>query len=144
MSMSMHRFPVSSARLLVPGYKDFQNPELIVRLEGIGNYTLLHLGKLTRPLIINRGRPPLLSNDQPLMVSKTLKYFERQLPGFIRVSKSTLINPSYISQVLKVNNRIMYVLLLDGTRIEVSRRRIDDTLEKLRIYENVAGVRTGG
>ncbi|HEX9957233.1 MAG TPA: LytTR family DNA-binding domain-containing protein [Fibrella sp.] len=104
-----------SNRLLIPGYKNFQNPESIIRLEGSGNYTIIHLRRESRPL----------------MVSQTLKYFEDQLPGFIRVSKSSLINPMFVERPIHFDTKTVHLLLKDGTSIAISRRRIVDTINRL-------------
>ncbi len=105
----------SAALLRIPGYRHIQDPELIGWFEGSGNYTLVYL---------KGGR-------RPLMVSQTLKYFERHLPGFIRVSKSSVVNPTYIQTVIQQSTQTMYLKLLDETTIIVPRRRILDTLARL-------------
>ena len=101
--------------LLIPGYRHLQDPALIGRLAGSGNYTLIYLN----------------DTRHPLMVSQTLKYFERHLPGFIRVSKSALVNPVCIQQVVQVDAKTMHLKLRDGLTIVVPRRRIVDTLARL-------------
>ena len=101
--------------LRIPGYRHLQDPQLIGWLEGSGNYTNIHL----------KG------NLKPLMASQTLKYFELHLPGFVRVSKSSVVNPSYIQRVIKVDAKTMYLELMDGITIAVPRRRILHTLARL-------------
>ena len=101
--------------LRIPGYRHIQDTQPIIWLEGSGNYTLIYL-KDTR---------------QPLMASQTLKYFEYQLPGFIRVSKSALINPVYIRKIVKQDAKLMHLELRDDLTIVVPRRRIVDTLARL-------------
>lgn len=101
--------------LLIPGYRHIQNAQLIIRMEGNGNYTVIHLRE----------------NPKPLMVSQTLKYFETQLPDFIRVSKSSLINPNAVDRIISLNAKTMYLQLTDSVRIAVSRRRIMDIKSKL-------------
>ncbi|GAB4018891.1 hypothetical protein GCM10028773_20140 [Spirosoma koreense] len=81
---------------------------LIVRLEGNGNYTVVHFG----------------DSQKPVLVSQTLKYFESRLPTFIRVSKSTLINPEKITQITRLNAKTLYIQLSDRVIILVSRRRV--------------------
>jgi two-component system LytT family response regulator len=111
----MNNQPLQDNPVLIPGYRHFQDTHLMMRLEGDGNYTLIHLS----------GR------SHPLLVSQTLKYFELQLPFFIRASKSSLINPAYIDTVVKQDSKTMHLRLTDGARIPVSRRRIIDTEAKL-------------
>jgi len=101
--------------LRIPGYRKIQDAQLIIRLEGNGNYTIIHLkGQL-----------------KPLLVSQTLKYFEFQLPDFIRVSKSSIINPAYIKKVIQEDPKTMSLELADGVIILVSRRRVTGTLSRL-------------
>lgn len=74
------------------------------------------------------------SNRQPLLISKTLKQNEELLGDqqFIRPHKSHLININYISQYVKTDGG--YILLTDGTKIPVARRKremISEFLVKL-------------
>lgn len=104
--------------LRIPGYSHVQDTQLITRLEGSGNYTIVHL-----------------RNDlKPLLVSQTLKRFERLLPDFIRISKSDLVNPSYVQRVMQKDAKVMYVQLIKGPRLLVSRRRIGTTLAQLDLW----------
>ena len=99
----------------IPGYKRVQDPRSIMWLEGTGNYTYIHLA----------------SHGHPLLVSMTLKYFEDMLPRFLRVSKSSLVNPLYIDEIVKLTPKALQLLLKDGTTISVSRRRISETIALL-------------
>ena len=101
--------------LSIPAHRPIQDTQLIVRLEGAGNYTIIHL----------------LGNPKPLLVSQTLKRFETQLPHFIRVSKSSLVNPTHIQRIIKEVDKSVWLLLADGVRIAVARRRTLDTLARL-------------
>lgn len=105
--------------LQIPGYRTMQNDALVIRLAGSNNYTFVFLE----------------GNSQPLLTSKPLKYFELQLPHFIRVSKSSLVNPAYIDKVSRSTARSLTLHLKDGTPITVSRRRSADTLRKVREYQ---------
>lgn len=101
--------------LRIPGYRHLQNRQHISRLEGIGNYTLIHV-----------------SNDpKPLMVSQTLKRFEQHFPNFLRISKSVLVNPRYVERVIKENSKVLHLELNNGLCLLVSRRRIPETLARL-------------
>lgn len=101
---------------LLPGYRHIRNAQLIVRLEGDGNYTNVYLD----------------ADPTPLLVSRTLKWFEDQLPTFIRLSKSTLVNPGYIEQIKKTDPKTVYLRLSDGHQLLVARRRIGETLSRLK------------
>ena len=67
------------------------------------------------------------------MVAQTLKYFEHHLPGFLRVSKSALVNPVYIQKIVQADVKLMPLELVDGLTIVVPRRRIVDTLARLEV-----------
>jgi two-component system LytT family response regulator len=94
-------------RLAVPSSEGvfFFTLDEILRLEADKNYTAIHLiGK------------------RPFLASKTLKHFDEMLGefNFIRTHKSHLVNPKYIKQVTHNNQ---FLLLSDGSRIEISRRK---------------------
>jgi two-component system LytT family response regulator len=87
----------------------------ILRLEADSSYTRIYL-----------------SNRVPFVASKTLKHFEEMLGefGFIRTHKSHLVNPRFVSRITNDNE---FVLLKDGTRVEVSRRKKDEVLQQLKV-----------
>ena len=111
---------IKDFRLAVPSSEGvfFFTLDEILRLEADKNYTAIHL----------IGKRPFLS-------SKTLKHFDEMLNefDFIRTHKSHLVNPRYIKQVTHNNQ---YVLLADGTRIEISRRKKETVQEYLRQRQN--------
>ncbi|WP_420148113.1 LytTR family DNA-binding domain-containing protein [Spirosoma sp.] len=100
----------------IPGCPRPVSLTTIIRLQGDGNYTRLHLQTHTRPLL----------------VAKSLKWFEELLPGFVRVHKSDLINPSFVQMLDYHNAKTLEVRLPDKQIIKVSRRRIDPVLIKLK------------
>ena len=102
--------------VLIPGYRDPQNTRRMIRLEGNGNYTIIHF----------------VDSSKFLMVAQTLRYFEEQIPDFIRVNKSALVNPTYIEDVTRAGSKIMFLRLTDGVELLVSRRRINDVTMKLK------------
>lgn len=109
--------PVSQTLpLQIPGYRHIQDPQLLIWLKGSGNYTLIYLKGLRHPL----------------MVAQTLKYFEHHLASFIRVSKSSLVNPGYIRKIVQGDANIIHLELVDGMTIVVPRRRTVDTLARLK------------
>lgn len=87
----------------------------ILRLEADRSYTHIHLVK-----------------KRPFIASKTLKHFEEMLEefNFIRTHKSHLVNPQHITRVTSDND---YLLLTDGSRVEVSRRKKDEVLQQLKL-----------
>ena len=87
----------------------------ILRLEADRSYTHIHLVK-----------------KRPFIASKTLKHFEEMLEEFhfIRTHKSHLVNPQHITRVTSDNN---YLLLTDGSKVEVSRRKKDEVMQQLKL-----------
>jgi len=80
----------------------------IIRLQAQSNYTQIYVK----------------DRSKPILVSKTLKSYVEQLDNnhFIRAHQSHLINRDYIDHIL--TSREKYVVLKDGSRIKVSRRRV--------------------
>ena len=86
----------------------------IIRCEAEGNYSRI-----------------CLINNQSLLITKTLKYFEELLTdkSFFRIHKSHLINLYHVRQYLKRKQH--WVAMTDGKRIEVSLRKKKDLLQLL-------------
>jgi two-component system, LytTR family, response regulator len=86
----------------------------IMHLEGHSNYTLFYF-----------------ANGKTLLVSKTMKdYIDNLDEHFVRIHKKFVINLRYLIQFdLKEE---MCVLLKDGKRITISRRRKKEFIEKTR------------
>lgn len=86
----------------------------ILWLEADRSYTIFHLEK-----------------RKPFIASKNLKYFEVTLDnmGFLRPHKSSLVNRKHI---VSVSPDYQYLVLQDGSEVEVSRRKKDEILEQLR------------
>lgn len=92
------RLPDFTGKVFIPLHE-------IIRLEGQRNYTKF-----------------FLSNDNQILVAKTLKCFENlHLADFVRVSRSCIINTSYLTPFKGECLR-----LKDGYEVPVSRRRIKD------------------
>jgi two-component system, LytTR family, response regulator len=87
----------------------------IVRCEAEGSYTYFY---------INSGKK--------FMVSASLKHYEDLLPesDFIRVHHHHLINMNHVTRFLKQDGG--YAIMSDGAQIEVSRRKKDNFLERLK------------
>jgi DNA-binding LytR/AlgR family response regulator len=73
------------------------------------------------------------SNRPTYLVTQTLKWFDEQLPSFVRIHKSALINPLYVIGFEQEISRAAQVLLRTGHRLPVSRRRIDAVRTELGI-----------
>lgn len=80
--------------------------ENIIRCEASGNYTSFHL-----------------KNEKPLLVTKTLKDFDKTLSPhrFLRVHQSHLINSGQIKEFVKTDGG--YLVMQDGAKIPVSVRK---------------------
>lgn len=70
-----------------------------------------------------------LTDGRRIMVSKTIKYFEEVLDEdrFYRVHRSNIINLKYIDKYVKGEGG--YVVMKQGARVPVSRRRKDSFLQ---------------
>jgi len=65
-----------------------------------------------------------LADQEPLLCRKTLKQWERSLPGkdFLRIHRSTIINTRFIQRVTKRADGGFKVILFQGECFSVSRR----------------------
>jgi two-component system LytT family response regulator len=86
----------------------------VVRCESDNNYTMFYL-----------------NNKEKILISKTLKEYETMLEGntFYRVHKSHLVNLSYV--VKYVPGEGGYLILEDGSHVDVSRRKKEGLLKIL-------------
>ena len=111
---AFHRIALSSAEELV-----LLKIEQILRLEADGNYTSFYT----------------YSNEK-IVVSKTIKEYENILPKgiFFRVHQSHIVNTNFIVKILKEDGG--YVIMEDGTRVPVSRRR-KEALIKLLMHKSL-------
>jgi two-component system LytT family response regulator len=104
-------------RLAVPSSEGvfFFTINEILRLEADRNYTVIHL-----------------KDKRPFVASKTLKHFEEMLEQFkfIRTHKSHLVNPDHI---VRISNNNEFIIISDGSRVEISRRKKDEVQQHLNI-----------
>ncbi len=100
--------PTSTELLLI-------NTDDIIRIEASNNYSHFYF-----------------TNRPKLIVSKTLKDFEEQLVSnnFFRIHQSHLINLLHVESVQTLDGG--YVLLKQGHKVPISRRRKADFLQKLK------------
>ncbi|RYF69380.1 MAG: LytTR family transcriptional regulator, partial [Cytophagaceae bacterium] len=103
----------------IPRNKPLPRPELIIRLEADGCYTTIYYKNQPRPALISR----------------TLLYFQRELPHFLRINKSALINPAYVVTVVREDKK-RYVRLTDETLVLIARRRTEETVATLKILSH--------
>ncbi len=76
----------------------------IMRCKALNNYTRFYF-----------------TNERPMLVCRTLRYFEEQLTtaDFIRIHRGEMINKNFIANI----NRSGMHWLTDGSRLTISRRR---------------------
>lgn len=91
----------------------------IIRLEAEGCYTKV-----------------IFKDGKNTIISRTLKDFEDTLPKekFFRIHKSHLINLKYIKEYSKIGGN--YVTMTDGSRIEISRRKAPEFIQKIKTALN--------
>jgi two-component system LytT family response regulator len=91
------------------------NTEDIIRIEADNNYSLFYF-----------------TNRPKILISKTLKDFEDQLTGnnFFRIHQSHLINLLHVESVQTLDGD--FVLLKQGHKAEISRRRKAEFLARLK------------
>lgn len=76
-----------------------------------------------------------LSNNAKITVSRILKEYEELLSdfNFLRVHNSCLINLAHVSKYIKGDGG--YVIMADGSTVEVSRRKKNELLSKLSMVQ---------
>ena len=89
----------------------YLNPEEIIRLEADRAYTVIY------------------TNEKEYLASKNLKEFEIILTGemFFRAHNSHLINLNHVKKFIREDG--FFVLMSDGSKVEISRRRKEEFLE---------------
>jgi two-component system LytT family response regulator len=104
-------------KLCIPSLKGFQVIESkdIIYCEANSNYTSIHL--LDKPAIL--ASKPLLEYENLLVDS-----------GFIRVHKSFLVNLDQIKEYVKGEGGSL--ILSNGAEVEVSRRRKEELLQRMK------------
>jgi CheY-like chemotaxis protein len=93
-----------------------EHPSLIAYFSGASNYTWLQF-----------------RNGERRLLSKSLTYFEEQLPSFVRIHKTALVNPTCVVDIEAPPRPKMagLVRMHDGTELPVSRRRWEDVARLL-------------
>ncbi|MEP7252903.1 MAG: LytTR family DNA-binding domain-containing protein [Ginsengibacter sp.] len=96
-------------------------PRDIIRCEGMSNYTKFYF-----------------SNHHSITTSKTIKEYEEILlpHKFIRIHKSHLINAAFVKGYTSHNSNLV---MIDGSQVEISRRRKKEVLQELGIKNREAG-----
>ncbi|WP_316794582.1 LytTR family DNA-binding domain-containing protein [Pedobacter frigoris] len=89
----------------------------IIHIEADSNYSIFYL-----------------ANGDKITVSKVLKEYEEILPDnqFVRIHKSSIVNLNYLKEYNSKNG--LEVILKNGGKLAVSRRRASDFADKVRAY----------
>ena len=100
---------------------DKQRIELdaIVWLEGDWNYTRIYQ-----------------QNQSANLSAYTLKWYERQLAGFVRIRKDAIVNPRHVCGLESISSRPrrLRIILSNGEQLEVTRRRQPQVRQQLKSY----------
>jgi two-component system LytT family response regulator len=106
-------------KLTLPNGQGYMVVDLteIISIEADSNYCIFHL-----------------ADREKITVSKILKDYEELLPAnqFIRIHKSSIINLDHLKEYNSRNG--LEVILSDGQKIAVSRRRTSDFLDRIKSY----------
>jgi two-component system LytT family response regulator len=109
-------FQLSQQKMAFPTFTGltFASPRDIIRLEAKGSYTMIYLG-----------------DKKQIMVTRNIKDYESLLPEgiFYRIHKSHIINLQKIQKYQK--GRGGYIVMEDGSSIEVASRRREEFLQRL-------------
>ncbi len=112
---------VRAEKLVLPAAHGFDVLALddIVRLEAEGSYTKV-----------------FIKGGKSVVISRTLKDFEEAVPKekFCRIHKSHLVNLNYVKEYSNVGG--CFVTMADGNRVEVSRRKAPEFVQKIRTVLN--------
>ncbi|HCB10390.1 MAG TPA: hypothetical protein DHW66_15220 [Alteromonas sp.] len=73
------------------------------------------------------------TQEETLIVRSTLTEMARRLPkhAFIRVSRSIIVNTQFVKRLIKLNSRVNYVELQDGSKVKISRRLMPVCFQQL-------------
>ena len=100
--------------LKVPGLQKPVATQSIVWIQGVGNYARIYF-----------------RNGEEFLASRTLKWFDSQLPQFVRIRKSVLINSNHVTRCQWNQSRNVLVTVRTGNAFSVARRRIGLVAESL-------------
>jgi two-component system, LytTR family, response regulator len=97
---------------------------------------MIHTGEIIRCEADNYYCTIVLSGGERILIVKSFKEFESELdgPDFIRVHKSHLVNLEHVREYLRQPDSYNggFLVMDNGDKVEISRRRKEQVLEKLR------------
>ena len=100
--------------LKVPGIRKPVPIRSIVWIQGVDNYARLYF-----------------RNGQQFLATRTLKWFDDQLPQFIRIRKSVLVNANHVTHCQWEPCRSVLITVRTGVAFPVARRRVGLVAERL-------------
>ncbi|MVM33592.1 LytTR family transcriptional regulator [Spirosoma sp. HMF4905] len=92
------------------------DPEKVIYLTGDVNYCTVYL-----------------LNGKTVLTSRTLKWYNDRWPQFMRVHKGSLVNPEQIHSCVVVSSIVAHLIMRNGARLPIGRRRISEVVEQLGI-----------
>ena len=112
--------------------KNVQSLSKKISVPTVSGYVFLHISDIIRCQSEVNYTILFLKDKQKLTVAKTLKEFEEMLKpfNFYRVHNSHLINLAYLKSYHKGKGG--FAVMTDNTEIEVSTRKKEDFLKKLK------------
>jgi two-component system LytT family response regulator len=99
----------------------------------VDGYDLVNINELVYLIADGAYSVVYLFNRPEMRTTKNLKYFEEILPPemFVRIHHKYIVNKNYVSSVKKIDYS-WYVILNDGTQLEISQRRQKFVLDSFR------------
>lgn len=66
------------------------------------------------------------TQEDTLVVRSTLRELVKRLPRdlFVQINRSVLVNKNFVTRMVRLNPRVIYLELVDGSRLKISRRLI--------------------
>ena len=115
----LHSKNSAVTRLTIPEQSGFRlvNVTELIYLQADDNYTVLYL-----------------TGDRKILATRTLGEFEKILEGpeFFRIHKSTIINLNFLAGYSSFQGN--FAELKDGSRLDISRRKLTEFREKVKHY----------
>ncbi|QMW02701.1 LytR/AlgR family response regulator transcription factor [Spirosoma foliorum] len=90
------------------------DPDQILYLAGDVNYCTVYL-----------------LDGRAILSSRTLKWYSNRWPCFIRIHKGYLINPAYVHNCIVLSSILAYMIMHNGARLPIGRRRISQVIQEL-------------
>lgn len=108
-----------------PGSRAFNLSTFMQTLRIIQKSKSLYIPVSSIKYISGNGGPYTVVHtlEDKHIIAKPFSVVQEQLPEFVRVNRSVLVNPSIISKVFTPNKNRSTVTLQDGTKIKIPRRK---------------------